>query len=408
MNCHAPHLERFIDLGDQPNGNVFPRIDELDHEQTFPCAMLICTRCWQVQLEEFPPVEHMFVNHPYVTGLNRPVVTHFEGLVNDVLERFAITPKGLVLDIGANDGTLLAKFRDRGMRVLGIDPCRRTGRLARDSGITIFESFWNEQSAKAMKGLGICPDLVTATAVFHHLDDIHSFVRGLALIMGEKTIFCPQCVYLKDLIEQAQFDHFYHEHTMIHAIGPLRGLFSRYGLRLLDVDFYPIHGGSFVLYVGREESPFPTTNKIADVIAEEKRFGLDQLQTYFDFSQRVERNKDELMSLLRQLKSSGKRIFGLGAPLKGSTLLNYYGIGPDLVECATEINPYKIGRYTPGTHIPIIAEDALDEQPDYYLVLSWNFLDFFVEQYADYLDAGGRFIVPHPIVKVIGKDGQSQ
>lgn len=404
MNCHSPHLVEFIDLGHQPNGNVFPSLDEFNREQMFPCVMLVCTRCWQVQMEEFPPVDAMFTNHPYITGLNQPVVAHFAQLAHDIVQKFAIPPNRLVLDIGANDGTLLSKFRDCGMRVLGIDPSTRTSELARAAGITVCKAFWNKQSAAAMKRLGICPDLITATAVFYHVEDIHSFVEGLALLMGENTIFCTQCVYLKDLIEKLQFDHFYHEHTMIHAIGPLRDLFSRYGLRLLDVDFYPIHGGSFALYVGREESRFPTTRKIDDAIAAEKWAGLDRLQTYRDFSKRVQQNKHDLLLLLQQLKRTGKRVFGLGAPLKGSTLLNYCGIGPDLVECLTEVNPHKVGRYTPGTHIPIISECAIDEQPDYYLLLSWNFLEFFVEKYADYLNAGGKFIVPHPTVTVIGKD----
>ena len=408
MNCHSPHLERFIDLGNQPNGNVFPSLNELDSEQMFSCVMLVCTHCWQVQLEEFPPVDAMFTNHPYITGLNQPVVTHFEKLAHDMVQKFAIPPNSLVLDIGANDGTLLSKFRDRGMRVLGIDPCERTNELAREAGITVSEAFWNRQSAEAMRHLGIYPDLITATAVFYHVEDIHSFVQGLEMIMRENTIFCTQCVYLKDLIDKVQFDHFYHEHTMIHAISPLRDLFAGYGLRLLDVDFYPIHGGSFMLYVGREESRFPTTRKIDDAIAKEKRAGLNRLQTYLDFSKRVEENKQALMSLLRQIRRAGKRVFGLGAPLKGSTLLNYVGSGPDLVECLTEINPYKIGRYTPGTHIPIVSEDAIDEPPDYYLLLSWNFLEFFIEKYADYLNAGGKFIVPHPTVKVIGKEGVSE
>ncbi len=404
VNCHSPHTERFIDLGNQPNGNVFPSLNELDSEQIFPCIMSVCTQCWQVQLEAFPTVDSMFTNHPYITGLNKPVVTHFEKLTHDIVQKFAIPPNSLVLDIGCNDGTLLSKFRDRGMQVLGIDPCKRTGKLSREAGITVFEAFWNKQSAQAMKQLGIYPDIITATAVFYHVEDIHSFVQGLDILMEKNTIFCTQCVYLKDLIEKVQFDHFYHEHTMIHAIAPLQNLFSKYGLRLLDVDFYPIHGGSFVLYVGREESDFSTTRKIYDAIIEEKRAGLDQLQTYFDFSKRVDYNKRELVSLLKQIKSAGKRVLGIGAPLKGSTLLNYYGIGPDLVECLTEINHYKIGRYTPGTHIPIVSENAIDEYPDYYLLLSWNFIDFFIDKYADYLNAGGKFIIPHPSVKVIGKD----
>lgn len=404
MNCHSPNLEQFIDLGDQPNGNVFPSLNEFDREQRFPFVMLVCTDCWQVQLEEFPTVDYMFANHPYITGLNQPVVSHFEEFVNNTIDKFSIPANSLVLDIGANDGTLLSKFRDRGMRVFGIDPCKQIFEIAESRGITVFETFWNRESAEAMKRLGIYPDLITATAVFYHVEDIHSFVQGLELIMGENTIFCTQCVYLKDLIDKLQFDHFYHEHTMIHAITPLKRLFSQYGLRLLDVDLYPIHGGSFVLYVGREESHFPSTKKIDDAIAEEKRFGLQQLQTYLDFSKRVEQNKKELISLLKQISNAGKRVFGLGAPLKGSTLLNYYGIGPELVECVVEINQFKIGRYTPGTHIPIVKEDGMDEHPDYYLLLSWNFKDFLIEKYADYLKSGGKFIIPHPTVKVIGKE----
>lgn len=402
MNCQSQELERFIDFGRQPSGNFFPAESELEKEQSFPFAMLVCTQCWQVQIEYFPPVEHTFKNHPYVTGINRPVVSYFENLTGDIINKFSIPLGSLVLDIGANDGTLLSKFRDRGMHVLGIDPCQRTGKLARDKGITVFEAFWNKKSADAMHQLGIAPDLITATAVFYHVEDIHSFVQGLDRIMGEDTIFCTQCVYLKDLIESMQFDHFYHEHTMIHAISPLRSLFSKYNLRLLDVDFYTIHGGSFVLYVARDNSRFTTTVKIDEAIAEEQRVGLNQLQTYHEFAKRVDHNKQELLSLLHQIKSSGKRVYGLGAPLKGSTLLNYYGIGPDLIECLTEINPHKIGRFTPGTHIPIVSEHEVANQPDYYLVLSWNYLDFFLEKYEIYLANGGHFIVPHPDVRVIG------
>ena len=173
---------------------------------------------------------------------------------------------------------------------------------------------------------------------------------------------------------------------------------------MLDVDFYPIHGGSFILYVGREESNYETTGKVTEAIAVEKAVGLQDLQTYINFSKRVEQNRDNLLVLLKKLVREGKKIFGLGAPLKGSTLLNYYDIGTDLIECATEVNRFKIGRLTPGTHIPIVFEDSIETQPDYYLVLSWNFIDFFIKKYADYLKAGGKFIVPHPKVKVIGKE----
>lgn len=404
MNCKSLNLKQFIDLGHQPNGNYFPTHNELNNEPTFPFEMAVCNDCWQVQIVEFPPVELMFSNHPYITGLNMPVVSHFEQLVDDVIKKYRLDEKSLIIDIGANDGTLLLTFRERGMRVMGIDPGKRTGKLAKENGIIICETFWNEENAKALRQLNITPNLITATAVFYHLEDIHSFVKGLAKLMDEETIFLTQCIYMKDIIENVQFDHFYHEHTMIHSLAPLKQLFSQYGLRMLDVDFYPIHGGSFVLYVGREESKYETTNKIAEAIAEEKVAGLQDMHTYLNFTKRVEKNRDDLLTLLKELVSADKKIFGLGAPLKGSTLLNYCDIGTDLIECVTEVNRFKIGRFTPGTHIPIVFEDSIEKQPDYYLVLAWNFVDFFKKKYSDYLKAGGKFIVPHPYVKVIGRE----
>lgn len=403
MNCGGSKLEVFINLGEQPNGNYFPTYEELDKEPRYPCAMAVCQACWQVQIMESPSAESMFSNHPYITGVNMPVVSHFNKIVEDVLTRYEIPENSLVLDIGANDGTLLSIFRSEGMRVLGIDPGIRTGRLAKKNGITICETFWGRDTAQALDQLKLIPDLITATAVFYHVEDIHSFVEGLSLLMAERTLFLVQCVYLKDLVEKFQFDHFYHEHTMIHAIAPLKNLFSKYGLRMLDVRFYPVHGGSFVLYVGREESPYETSPVIEKTIIDERASGLQDLSTYVNFATQVEGIRDELVTLLKALRTQGKSVYALGAPLKGSTLLNYCGIGPELVELATEVNPFKIGKFTPGTHIPILFEDAIEKQPDYYLVLSWNFIDFFVDKYAEYLKAGGFFILPHPQVKVIGK-----
>lgn len=402
--CGAQKLERFINLGDQPNGNNFPTADEFAGEHSFPFAMDVCTDCWEVQLEESPTMEFMFSNHPYVTGVNMPVVAHFDRLVADTLRRFPLAKNSLVVDIGANDGTLLDKFRGAGMRVLGVDPGKRTGELAKKNGISVCETFWNEETAGAIKHLNLKPDLITATAVFYHVEDIHSFVKGLARVMHPNSVFLTQCVYLKDVIEKMQFDHFYHEHTMIHALAPLQRLFAKNGLRMLDVEHYDVHGGSFVLWVGREDSPCPTQAAIQKTIDAERAAGLQKLETYHAFTKRVEKNRDDLVALLRDLRAKGKSVYALGAPLKGSTLLNYCHIGPDLVELATEVNRFKIGRFTPGTHIPIVYEESLTRQPDYYLVLSWNFLDFFVEKYSDYLRAGGKFIVPHPSVRVIGAE----
>ena len=401
MNCGSGSLKRFIDLGDQPNGNHFPAESEKNQELKFPFTMAVCTDCWQVQLEEFPSMEFMFSNHPYITGVNMPVVSHFRTMVERTIFRYGIDKNSLVIDIGANDGTLLSIFRDKGMRVLGVDPGSRTGKLCRANGISVCETFWNSETASAIKTLNIKPDLITATAVFYHIPDLHDFIEGLRSVMTEKTVFLTQCVYMKDVLEKYEFDHFYHEHTMIHALAPLKKAFEKHGMRLLDVDFYDVHGGSFVLGVGLENCIHPTSPTVNKAIEAELAFGIEKFETYQNFTNQVEVNRTDLVELLHKLKAEGKRVYALGAPLKGSTLLNYCDIGPDLVELATEVNQFKIGKLTPGTHIPIIDESEVTNQPDYYLLLSWNFLDFFRQKYAGYLKNGGKFIIPHPNVRII-------
>jgi SAM-dependent methyltransferase len=401
MNCGSYDLHRFIDLGDQPNGNHFPTPEVKDQELVFPFAMLVCKSCHQVQLEEFPSPEFMFANHPYVTGVNMPVVDHFDWMAKRTVERFRIPKNSLVIDIGCNDGTLLRKFQENGMRVLGVDPGRLTGELCREAGTTVCETFWNEATGRALRQLNVRPRLITATAVFYHVQDIHDFIRGLATVMDDKTIFLTQCVNLKDVIQKCQFDHFYHEHTMIHSIGPLKRLFEEHGLRLLDVEHVDVHGGSFLAYVGLNANEHVTAPAVDKWIRDEKEAGLYDIPAYTDFAKRVAANRIDLVALLKKLKAEGKRVWALGAPLKGSTMLNYCNIGPALVEKAVEVNKFKIGKLTPGTHIPIEAENLQTEKPDYYLVLSWNFLDFFVEKYKDFLAGGGKFIVPNPTVRIV-------
>jgi hypothetical protein len=249
--------------------------------------------------------------------------------------------------------------------------------------------------------LNLLPRVITATAVFYHIPDIHDFVDGLREVMDEETVFVTQCVYLKEIIERNQFDHFYHEHIMIHSLAPLKRLFESHGMRMFDVEFDPIHGGSFILYVCLGSGSHQSTKRMGDAFVQEEQAQLNRIETYESFAERVEGNRNELVRLLEQLREEGKTVYGLCAPVKGSTLLNYANIGAELVEKIVEINPEKIGKLTPGTHIPIVDEKSILEQPDYYLVLSWNFLDYFVQKFKDFLDSGGKFIVPNPQVRVI-------
>ncbi|MBM2812797.1 MAG: hypothetical protein HW416_3556 [Chloroflexi bacterium] len=395
MNCGGQELHEFLDLKPQPNGNRFPGPTDAEAEPLYPMSMLVCTACWLVQIAEFPPSALLFEDHPYITGVNVPVVEHFKRLVPRLVKRFELQPNDLALDIGCNDGTLLKEFAASGLQVLGVDPCKGTWELARQAGVTVFRTFWNRAAGEALSRLSVVPDIITSTASFYHVPDLHDFVAGVDLVMGPKTIFMVQGVYLKNLIERNQFDHFYHEHSCVHSVGPLRRLFAEHGMRILDLEFSELHGGSFVVTVAKNESPWATDPAVEEAIKAEEQAGLNSLD-------RVRDNADRLVAMLRALKADGKRVFALGAPVKGSTLLNFCGIGPDLIECATEINVRKIGRLMPGTRIPIVDETALTSQPDYYLVLTWNFLEFLRQRYDGFLRAGGRFIAPVPEVSIVG------
>ena len=406
MVCSGNRLVEFIDLGDQPNGNNFLTADKVADEVSFPLAMMVCQDCWEVQISEFPSQEVLFSDHPYLSGVNAPVVAHFEQLAARVVYKLGLKPNDLVIDVGCNDGTLLKMFAKQGMRVLGVDPSERPGQVAREQGVTVFKQFWNSDTGRSLHQLGIRPELITATAVFYHVPDLHDFCQGLVEVMGADSTFVVQGVNLKDLIEHNEFDHFYHEHSCIHAVGPLTKLFGQHGLRIQDVEFSPIHGGSFILFVVRDENPRQTTAAVSIAIEAERAAGLYDLQTYHDFAKRIEHNMGQLKTLLEELKAAGKVVYALGAPLKGSTTLNYAGIGPDLVELVTEVNQFKVGRVTPGTHIPVVDERSLGRVPDYYLVLAWNFLDFLVGKYDTYLAGGGKFIVAVPDVRIVGRGGE--
>jgi len=405
MICRSTDLEKFVDLGRQPNGNAFPDGESLSNEVFYELSMSVCRKCWLVQLDDCPSPEELFTDHPYVTGLNVPVVRHFANLARHIVAKFELPHHSLVVDIGANDGTLLSEFRKLGMRILGVDPGRRTGALAEKAGVTVCRTFWDRDSAAALRRLNVRPRLITATAVFYHVPDLHTFVDGLAEVMDDETIFATQCVYLKNVIEEVQFDHFYHEHTCLYSLRPLIELFKGHGLRVIDVEFYPVHGGSFVAYVVKDGSRIRESESVRAALTREEAAGVFERKTYTRFARRVADNKRQLTRLLRELRKEGATVYALGAPVKGSTLLNYCQIGPDLVSAAVEVNPFKIGRFTPGTHIPVISEAQVVREPDYYIVLAWNFLEYFLQSHDEYLRKGGRFIVPNPTVQIVDHRG---
>lgn len=396
--CNGTTLTKFIDFGRVPNVNRFPSEHTKNKEQSLPIAMLVCRTCWCVQLEHFSSPEYLFSGQPYVTGLNVPTVQYFKKLVPHVIKKLSLKPSDLVLDIGCNDGTLLEIFKNHGMKIMGVDPSRKTYARAAAKEIPVMKRFWNKQLGSRLHARGISPALITATAVFYHVPDLHDFVRGIREVMHRETVFMVQCLYLKDVIDKNQVENIYHEHRAIHAIAPLVRLFSMHMMRVLDVEFSTLHGGSFIMYVGRADHPMPTSARLWAALLRERQAQLYSLETYKKFAVRVNRNIRSLRALLQDLKAKGKTVYALGAPAKGNMLLYIARIRRQHIPYAVEVNAFKVGRVTPGTHIPIVSEHEIGRPPDYYFILSWNYLEYFMKKYRSFLTNGGRFIVadPHP------------
>ena len=395
--CRGTNLHKFLSLGDQPHCNRFLKKEELASQEPFyPLDMYFCQDCALVQLGYVVPPEAMFRDYPYVTGTTATLPHHFQGLAKEIVARFKPAPGSLVVDIGSNDGTFLKAFQSFNLRTLGVDPAVNIAEIANQSGIeTIPEFFGRDIAARIAREKGKA-QVVTAAGVFYHIPGLDDFVEGVRAVLADDGVFVVQAIYLMDMLDKTSFDNIYHEHLCYYSLKPLTVLFDRFDMEVFDVQRTAIHGGSIIVYVRKGSTASPKPSVEALLVLEGER-GLYSLETYREFASRVGRVKENLVAILNQLRSQGKRIAAYGAPAKGNTMLNYCQIGADLLDYAAEKNPLKQGLYTPGMHIPVIAEEqARENQPDYYLVLPWNFLDEFLQKERGFRENGGKFIVPIP------------
>jgi C-methyltransferase C-terminal domain/Methyltransferase domain len=303
------------------------------------------------------------------------------------------------VDVGSNDGTWLRQYVQFGCRVLGVEAAQNVARIAQDAGIPTWNCFFNENCARDILSQHGAAKIVTAAGVFFHLEELHSVVRGIEVLLTVDGVFVVQAIYLGGMVENTAFDQIYHEHLCYYTLRSLSALLERHGLEVFETTLVPIHGGSIEAHVARKGSR-PIGNSVHHLQAEEARKGFGEIATYQRFAQNVLTLRDHLLGTLRDFKARGKSVWAYGAPAKGATLLNSFGIGPDLVAKAVEKNPLKIGLAVPGVRIPIEAEDG--PRPDAYLVLAWNFIEEFLKKENAYLASGGVFVVPVPEVRVIG------
>jgi SAM-dependent methyltransferase len=401
-SCGAQELEVFLDLGEMPLPDALLRPDQLDGpEPRFPLEVAFCPACSLVQILEEVPPEQLFVdNYLYFSSFSEGLMRHAREYALRMLEERRLDEDSLVVEIASNDGYLLRNFAERGVPVLGVDPAPDQADAAEAVGVPTLREFFAAPLARRLAAEGKRADLIVANNVMAHTPTLNSFVEGLAVLLADDGLVTIENTYVKDLIDHCEFDTIYHEHFCYFSCSAVDALMRRHGLTLTAVEHFPsLQGGTLRWLVTRTG---PAEESAPAYLRAEREGGLTEPAYYAQFGRRVEGIRDSLLELLRGLRADGKSIAAYGAAAKGSTLVNYAGIGQELVDFVVDRNVHKHGLHMPGTHLPIRDVSALlEEQPDYTLLLAWNYRDEVAAQQAEYLRRGGRFIVPVPTPEIL-------
>jgi len=400
-SCGSNDLRIILDLGSHPIANALLNEKELTRpEARFTLAVAFCRACALLQVTETIPPDILYRrDFPYFSSSSPALLKHSAEHVEELARKYQLGPLSFVVEVASNDGYLLRNFVDRGVNCLGIDPADGPVAQANVIGVPTIHDFFGLRCADKLAAEGKLADVVIANNVVAHVDDINDFVAGFARLLKPTGVAVFECAYALDMIQHCEFDTILHEHVFYHTLHGLTPLFERHGLYLNDVKRLPIHGGSLRLTASR--SPARSVELVA-LFAHEAGLGLDKEWFYKDFADRVRALRDSLASLLVSEKVKGKRIACYGAPAKGATMVNYLDLGEGFFEFAVDANAYKQGKYMPGQRIPIRHPDQLvAHQPDYVLLLAWNFAGEVMRQQATYRQRGGRFIIPVPEPRIL-------
>ena len=404
-HCGTPLSLKFADLGSTPISNDFLAEREVNGPDPFyPLRAFVCQSCRLVQLQDFFRSDDLFrADYAYFSSISTSWLEHAKTYADTVCTRFALDEHSHVVEIASNDGYLLQYFKARNVPVLGVEPSLSVAKVAiEERGIPTVVRFFGVESATELVAEGKSADLIAANNVLAHVPDINDFVKGFAILLKPQGVATFEFPHLLQMIRHNQFDTIYHEHFSYLSLLAVERILTTCGLRVFDIDVLPTHGGSLRLYTCRADSTHAETARVNAMRAEEKTDGLDEDGVYIAFEERVRATKRHLLTLLIDLKAKGKRIVGYGAPAKGNTLLNYCGIGADMLDFTVDRSPYKQGFYLPGSRLPIYAPSAIDEaRPDYVLILPWNLKDEVMAQLSGIRAWGGQFIVPIPTASIL-------
>ncbi len=397
----ASRLQSVLDLGQTPLANRLLRAEQLrDDEPRYPLELVLCLNCSLLQITETVPPEVLFREYLYCSSFSDTMLSHSERLAERLITERELGPSNLVMEAASNDGYLLQYFTRRNVRVCGVEPARNIAETARARGIPTIDEFFGTELAGRLAADGQFADVFLANNVLAHVANTNDFVGGIKTALAPTGVAVIESPYARDMIEHCEFDTIYHEHLCYYSLTALDRLFAQNGLRIFAVERLPIHGGSLRLFIGHAKA-VSRGSTVQALLDEERAWGVTEPAAYAHFRQRVEKLKKELCDRLKALRRQGARVAAYGASAKGSTLLNYCGIGRDVLEFVVDRSTVKQGHYTPGSHLPIHSpEKLLEEMPDQVLLLTWNFAEEIVRQQEEYRRRGGRFLIPIPELRV--------
>lgn len=399
--CEAP-IQPFISFGKMPIANGFLTPERFGDEFFFELQTGHCGRCHMVQLTELVDPTKLFHEHyAYFSSISSRMARHFEDFAGMVRGQYLTQPDPMVVEVGSNDGIMLQHFAKAGIRHLGVEPSANVAEAARAKGVRTVTRFFNEEAGHELRREYGPANAFLGANVICHLPDMHTMIKGIQALLTDDGVFIFEEPYLGDIVTKVSYDQIYDEHVYYFAYTSLKPLFARYGMEIIDALPQTTHGGSMRWVVGRS-GVRPVSARVAEVAEREAKLKLTEPATYQDLRGRIERSRAELVGLLRDLRRQGKRVTGYGATSKSTTVTNYCGIGPDLVEFISDTTPGKQGRYSPGVHIPVVSYERFTERyPDYALLFAWNHGEEIVAKEGRFRDAGGRFISYVPTVHVM-------
>ena len=400
-SCGSAHLNQIFDFGVTPlSDNLLTKEQLKEKEIKVPLTLMLCEDCSLIQIKEEVDPNILFCqDYPYYSSVSKSLMMHFENSALDLIKERELNEKSMVVEAASNDGYLLKHFVKHNIPVLGIDPAEGPVREAIKNGVKTLNTFFGSELAAKLKDDGVKADVFLANNVLAHVPDLNGFVEGIKIILKDDGIAVIEAPYLIDLIEHGEFDTIYHQHLCYFSVTALQHLFNSHGLFLNDIKHVPVHGGTLRMFIEKHKDYSDTVLKYLE---KESVSGINSGAYYKTFTDKISSIKKELLDILSDIKSQGKRIVGYGAAAKANTFMSYVGIGDNYLDYILDLSKFKQGLYMSGNHLPIVSPDILEEDmPDYVLILAWNFAKEIINQQEQYQNKGGKFIIPIPESTII-------